>query len=253
MSKQTSGTVRRWANTSAMALGLLSNLAGCCPNAHQIAQAPPPPPEPCPAPATPPAPPPPPPPKCESLAETCRATKDTRLAVGDHAASFQVPDGWTYAKEPDQSVAISPDGKASIAFTEVASKQTKVLLDAVERLVARLEIDKVRLNLLQDRLKKPQHELEGGSVVTQLWEVDKKSQFGTEPKLKGTEEGTLLLAVTPLSSDQVLVGTAFVTTDAGDAHAPVVMQSVGSLAPLGATGTADSAPTPAPASANDSQ
>src|SRR5690606_42162164 len=53
MSKQTSGTVRRWANASAMALGLLSNLAGCCPNAHQIAQAPPPPPEPCPAPATP--------------------------------------------------------------------------------------------------------------------------------------------------------------------------------------------------------
>ena len=248
MSKQWSGLVRHWAG--ALTLGLLSSQAGCCPNAHQIAQPPAPSPEPCPAPPAPP-PPPPPPPKCESLAETCQATKDTRVAVGDNIASFQAPLGWTYAKEPEQSVAISPDGKAWLAFTEVPSKEPKVLLDAIERLVARLQIDKVRLNLLKDRLRKPQHKLESGAVVTELWEVDKKSQFGTEPQLKGNEQGTLLVAVTPLSPGQVLVGTAFVTADAGESHAPVVMQSVGSLAPLGTAEASEPSSASAPSNAND--
>ena len=102
----------------------------------------------------------------------------------------------------------------------------------------------MRINFLKDRLKKPQHKLQQGSIETKLWEVDKKSQFGTEPTINGTEGGTLLVAVVPLSPESVLVGTAFVTTPKGDSYAPIVMKSVQSLAPLGVTGSPAPSDTP---------
>lgn len=220
------------------ALSVLLSTSACCPNAHQQAQ-PPPPPEPCPAVAAA-EPPPPPPPKCESLDESCRSGTETRLAIGNNAATFRPPSGWTYAKEAEQSIAKAPDGKGWLAFTVTESEQPAVLLQSVEQLVARLSIEEVRTNFLKDRLKKPQHQLEAdGGVVTKLWEVDKKSQFGTEPQLEGKEPGTLLLAVTPLSEQIVLVGAAFVTTPAGDSYAQTVMQSVQSLAPIDVGGDAE--------------
>jgi len=99
-------------------------------------------------------------------------------------------------------------------------------------LVKRLQVDNVKVNFLRERLGKPQHKLEADGVVTKLWEVDKKSQFGTEPTLNGKGAGTLLVAVVPLAADNVLVGTAFVTAEAGETYAPLVMQSVQSLAPV---------------------
>jgi hypothetical protein len=175
------------------------------------------------------------------LHEKCEASLETRLAIGDNKASFQPPVGWTYAKEQEQSLAVSPDGDAWLAYAEVASEDRQVVLTRVEHLIARLNVSNVRTNFLKDRLKKPQHKLQQGSLETKLWEVDKKSQFGTEPTLNGTEGGTLLVAVVPLSPESVLVGTAFVTTPKGDSYAPIVMKSVQSLAPLGVTGSSDTA------------
>lgn len=225
-------------------VGLLCG-ASCCPNAHQTAAPPPPPPAPCPAPAAPP-PPPPPPPKCEALQEKCEASVDTQLAIGDNKAALQPPLGWTYAKEEQQSLAVSPDGDAWLAYAEVASEDRQVVLASVEHLIGRLNVTNVRINFLKDRLKKPQHKLQHGGVETRLWEVDKKSQFGTEPTLDGTKGGTLLVAVVPLATDSVLVGTAFVTTPKGDTYAPVVMKSVQSLAPLGAAASIGSSETTNP-------
>ncbi len=213
-------------------LALMLGPVGCCPNAHQIAQAPPPQPEPCPANA---APPPPPPPKCESLAERCEANEQTRVAIGDNAASFQPPLGWNYAKESGDSVTHSADGKAWLAFAEVDSSEQKQLLKAVQRLAERLEVDKIRIDLLKNRLRTPQHEIDARGVAIKLWEIDKKSQFGTEPVLNGSEPGTMLLAVVPLETARVVVGTGFVTTPAADTHAKSVMKSVQSLKPLGVT------------------
>jgi hypothetical protein len=159
---------------------------------------------------------------------------DTRLAIGDNKASLQPPLGWTYAKEAQQSVAVSPDGAAWLAYAETASEERPVVLASIEHLIARLNVGNVRINFLKDRLKKPQHKLQHGNLETKLWEVDKKSQFGTEPTLNGTEGGTLL------------VGAAFVTTPQGDTYAPIVMKSVQSLAPLGAIASTDSADTPSP-------
>src|SRR6187455_2091015 len=227
----------------ALSMGWLLMTGACCPNAHQTAAPAAPAPAPCPA-MPPPSPPPPPPPKCEALHEKCEASLETRLAIGDNKASFQPPVGWTYAKEPEQSLAVSPDGDAWLAYTEVASEDRQAVLARVEHLIARLNVTNVRTNFLKDRLKKPQHKLQQGSVETKLWEVDKKSQFGTEPTINGTEGGTLLVAVVPLSPESVLVGTAFVTTPKGDSYAPIVMKSVQSLAPLGVTGSPAPSDTP---------
>lgn len=174
---------------------------------------------------------------------------DTRLAIGDNKASLQPPVGWTYAKEAQQSVAVSPDGAAWLAYAEAASEDRQAVLASIEQLIARLKVSNVRINFLKDRLKKPQHKLQHGSVETRLWEVDKKSQFGAEPTLNGTEGGTLLVVVVPLGTETVLVGTAFVTTPQGDTYAPIVMKSVQSLAPLGVLATpetSESSDTPNP-------
>lgn len=232
-----------------LSVGWLLFAASCCPYAHQMAPPPPPPPAPCPAaPAPPPPPPspPPPPPKCEALEEKCEASADTRLAIGDNRASLQPPAGWTYAKEAQQSVAVSPDGAAWLAYAEAASEERQAVLASVEQLIARLKVSNVRINFLKDRLKKPQHKLQHNDLETKLWEVDKKSQFGAEPTLNGTEGGTLLVAVVPVGSHTVLVGAAFVTSPKGDTYAPIVMQSVQSLAPLGASAGAAAPDTPNP-------
>lgn len=229
----------KWSGFGAKVAGAIGvhmlwlNLA-CHPGNHQIAQPLPAPPPPCPAPTTttPPPPPPPPPPKCESLDERCVSDAETQLAIGDNAASFRPPIGWHYAKETEQSIAVSVDRKAWLTFTQVESETQQTLLNAVRQLVARLEVDKVRINFLRERLNKPQHKLDTSGVITRLWEVDKKSQFGAEPVINGDEGGTVLVAVVPLSADNVLVGTAFVTTPAGETYAPLVMQSVQSLVPL---------------------
>lgn len=165
---------------------------------------------------------------------------DTRLAIGDNNASFQPPLGWTYAKEQQQSIAVSPDKGAWLAYGEAVSEERQEVLASVERLLARLGVTNVRINFLKDRLKKPQHKLQHGGVETRLWEIDKKSQFGAEPTLNGTEAGTLLVAVVPLGTAGVLVGAAFVTSAKADTYAPIVMKSVQSLTPLGATASAGS-------------
>jgi hypothetical protein len=136
-----------------------------------------------------------------------------------------------YAKE-QQSVTRSPDGKAWLAFTNTSSDDSRDLLPSIESLVARLQVEGVNPKFLKDRLKKPQHEVEADGITTKLWEVDKKSQFGAEPMLRGSEAGTLLVAVVPVTDDNLVVGTAFVTTAMGDSYAPIVMKSVQSLRPI---------------------
>ena len=229
-----------FSSTGGLAAWLLLGFWGCCPGAHQMAQPPPPPPKPCPAVAAPETPAPPPPPKCESLDEKCEASADTRLAVGDNEASFVPPPGWLYAREPEQSIVVSPDSKGWLAFAQASSDSPKDLLATFDHLVGRLAVDKVRTNLLTDRIKRPQHELDGSGIVTKLWEIDKKSQFGTEPVREGAA-GTLLLVVVPMQQD-ALVGAAFVTADMGDTYAKLVMAAVQTLAPLGHEPSAAGAP-----------
>src|SRR5262249_19516629 len=162
-------------------------LASAC---HSRAPAAPPAPPPA-APTVEAAPPPPPPPKCESIAENCKALADTSLEVPEAALSFAPPEGWVYAREEGLSLAIAPGGTAALALTSAASEDRKPVIEAVEKLLTRLEIEDVSTKSLRGRLGKADEQLESGKLKIRLWEVDKRRQHGKSPQLKGKGQGTL--------------------------------------------------------------
>jgi len=196
---------------------------------HRAPPAAPPPPPPAAPTAEPAPPPPPPPPKCESMEEGCKAAADTELAVPDAGLSFVPPEGWLYARESGLSVAIAPGGTATLALAPAASDDRKAIVEVVDKLLKRLEIEKVNTKSMRNRLGKPDAKLESGKLTIQLWEIDKRRQNGKSPDLKGKGQGTLLLVVAPARDGQVVVGTGFVVQTDAESLAPVVMKSIQSL------------------------
>jgi hypothetical protein len=175
------------------------------------------------------APPPPPPPKCESLEESCKAASDTELELADTALSFAPPEGWTYAREDGFSVTIAPGGTATLALTAAPSDARTPVVEAVEKLLARLEIEDVNTRALRNRLGKSDGQLDNGKLTIRLWEVDKRRQHGKSPQLKGKGQGTLLVVLAPARDGKVVVGAGFVVTPDSESLASVVMKSIQSL------------------------
>src|SRR6185369_5853970 len=153
--------------------------------AATLAQAPPPPP-----PAAPP--PPPPPPKCEDLAENCSAGPETKLLVGDSGAWFTPPEGWHYARSPEGSIAVHPDGTAMMIL--MPSPDPNDMAPAVEAMVSQRGVKGLKVDKLKRRLKKPQQSLPAGEGSVDLWEVD-KAQQGEALSLGDKGTGTLLVLV----------------------------------------------------------
>jgi hypothetical protein len=179
-------------------------------------------------------------PDCGSTLKACKSQDQTRLAIKDTAGSFHPPNGWTYAKEAEQSVAFSPDRTAMLGFTVAASGARDDVILATKQLAERLHIRKVKYAWLTPRLKKTQHELPAGSHTIEMWEVNDSSQFGAAPKLEGELAGTFLLAVVTVEDQGVFVGTAFVTKPDGDEHAGAVMESLQTFRAEGAQSTGNS-------------
>jgi hypothetical protein len=212
---------------TALALGLVLAL-GACRKAPPAAP-PAPPPSPPPPVATAAPPPPPEPPKCLSLAEKCVAAADTQLDVATKGAWFKPPVGWAYAKEQTLSFAGAPDGFAAIAFAPAAGTKPDEIGAALEPLLVRLEVTKVKLKPFKRRLDKPDSvtQVEGSEV--RLWEVDKRQQDGQNPQMKG-KPGALLVVVATFA-EQPLLGAGFVVKPEGEVQAGSVMEAVQSLRP----------------------
>lgn len=205
-------------------LGTLLFVLACRHAAPPAVAPPPPPPDP---PAAAPAPPP--PPKCESVEESCKATSATELALPDAALRFAPPEGWIYAREAELSVTLAPDGTALLALTIAASDARTAVVEAVEKLLARLEIEDVNAKSLRNRLGKADEQLDDGKLEIRLWEIDKRRQHGKSPQLKGKGQGTLLVALAPASDGKMVVGAGFVVTPGSESLASVVMKSIQSL------------------------
>lgn len=192
----------------------------------------PPPPAPPPAPEPvkeepPPPPPPPPPPKCESLDEKCAGTETTNLVVGDKA-QVRPPVGWRYAREAKASVAVSDDGAGFLAFTLAAKDDPESVLAATNALLERLAVTDVKAPLLKTRLKKAQSTVNtSDGVVVKLWEIDRESHGGTDPKKDG-KPGAALLAVSTVGG-VVVVGVGYVTKAGAGTHVPSIMTTMKSL------------------------
>lgn len=199
--------------------------AGGC--RRQPARPPPPPPPRAPAPA--PAPKPSPPPSCKSLDQKCTARAATALQIGDGAATFQPPPGWTYARESEASVAIAPGSVGVMAFSTAATPWSRDTARTIDRLFNRLQITKVVHRSLRERLRRPQTKVASDSgLKVELWEVNRHRQFGRAPELGG-KPSSVLVIVSRLPGGHAVVGAAAVLKPGGDDKVPAIMQAVKSL------------------------
>ncbi|HEY3665921.1 MAG TPA: hypothetical protein VGL19_07980 [Polyangiaceae bacterium] len=199
---------------------VLASAGGCHP---KPVLAPPPPP------AAPPPPPPPPPPKCEALSESCIAAEGTALAIGDQGVIIEPPAGWKYAKLSDRSVAVSAEGKSLITAVEIATGTDAAVLDSLEKLTLATGIEKVKLDALKKRFKKPQITVDANGTPVDLWEISKTTSNGVNPELRETGVGTLLVFVARLAPDHVITGLGFVVVPEAEADAEKVMHAVQTL------------------------
>jgi hypothetical protein len=166
-------------------------------------------------------------PKCESLEEKCVAAAETRLIIGSSKVTVQVPEGWTYAKQETLSVAVPPEEDVALAFVESESDQPDKLLEAITPLLDELKITGVKLQALKPRLKKAQATMEAGSAPVSIWEVDKASNGGADPKMQD-EPGKLGVFVTTIDGT-VVVGAAFMQKKADAARGAATGQAVQTL------------------------
>jgi len=169
----------------------------------------------------------PPPPKCESLEEKCAAAADTQLDVGAKGAWFTPPLGWTYAREAERAIALSPDGNAALVLALAPGTKPEEVATTVEALLARLEVQRFKLPSLKKRLKDPESTVPVDGQELRLWEVDKRRQGGQNPEMQ-SKPGVALIAVAAFA-DQPIVAAGFVVKPEGEAHAAIVMQAVQSL------------------------
>ncbi len=221
-------------------LGLLAALAtgaGACNHKPWIiGPPPPPPPPPAPAPVAtpkppPPAPPPPPPaPKsCKTLDDKCEAKADTELAIGDGAAKFHPPSGWTYAEESGGPVAAEPGAEAMMGFSIASTSWPQDTGKAIDKLLDRFEIKKLVRSALKTRLgAHAQTKVDADGLEVQLWEVDKASQFGQAPEVND-KPSSVLAIVAKLPDNTAVVGVAWVLKPGGEDQVPAIMTAVKSL------------------------
>jgi len=168
-----------------------------------------------PTPAPPPPSPPPPPPKCEHLDEKCAATAETRIEIAQTGASFQPPEGWTYAKEEGLSVAVEPAAGAAIAFAPSAGAKPEALWGTFAGLLLRLKVTAVEHRALD--WARPQAKWMAGELPVKVWQVEKPSigwsPQKTDPLMDG-QPGALLAAVAEVREGLVVVGAGFLLRSA---------------------------------------
>ncbi len=155
------------------------------------------------------------------------ADADSRLALASQGASLRPPAGWAYAREPAASIALAPDGAAALGMTEAESNAPEKIVAALEPLLTRLAITKVKTKSLKSRLKKAQSELPADGITLQLWEVDKTQQ--NQDPVMHDGAGAALVLVAALPSGKAVVGVSFVVKPQGDPLVPAVMDSLKTL------------------------
>jgi hypothetical protein len=160
-----------------------------------------------------PAPPPPAPKACDSLAEGCVATADTRVAIGS-TWSIAPPPQWTYAKEADGTVART-DG-AVLALTTYDGRaakppKTKPRDEALEGVAKKIA---VTLPKKMTWPAKPARVLTVSDRELALHQIDGATQDG--------KKGALLI-VTSKPSEETLLGVGFVLeSDAKDSDRAIL-------------------------------
>lgn len=150
------------------------------------------------------------------------------LAIGDRGTSIAPPVGWNFAQQSDRSVAVGAEGKSFITAVEIASGAEVDVLEALQKLITASDIEKVKLEALKRRFKKPQITVDAGGTPVDLWEIS-KTTASVNPELPAKGSGTLLIFVARLAADRVVTGLGFVVVPDAEADAEKVMHAVQSL------------------------
>jgi hypothetical protein len=164
-----------------------------------------------------------------SIEERCATTAQTELEIGDKGAFFNPPPGWIYANLDSGPIALGRDEKSLISITLSASTAPNDVIESLTRLTIESQIDQVRFDALEKRLAKPQSTSDAGGTPIALWEIDKSTQTGPAPTLRGKGDGTLLVFVAPFAADRVLVGLGFAVVPDAQEDAALIMQAVQSV------------------------
>jgi hypothetical protein len=182
-----------------------------------------------PPPAAPQPPPPPvaaakPPPSCRSLDDHCLSTPDTHAPIQESGWSIVPPTGWTYAHEPDATVAASE--QASVAATVYESGNRKA--DAARRDAA-LELVLQKLGVTLPKKAK----IFARSKPDQVEEVAglKISLYQLDGAMRGGNPGSLLVFAAKLPSAGGLIGAGFVAESDTMNSDEAILSCVTSLLP----------------------
>lgn len=177
--------------------------------------------------AEPPAPERPPEPKCISLKEKCTASATTRIKVGTHGVTVKIPEGWTYAKEEEFTLALPPEADVAVGFTDGESTDPDKIIASIAPLLERMKITNVKMPALKMRLRKPQSTLDANGSPVGIWEVDKTANQGADPKIKDVA-GKLVVVAAKLDGS-VVVGAAFMIGTADEARGAAAGQAIQTL------------------------
>jgi hypothetical protein len=191
---------------------LLAGVVGAC-------SAPPRPP----APVAKPEPPPPPPKSCDTIADGCVATADTRSPIQTSGWSLAPPPAWTYAHEADGLVAKTAAASFAVIVRETGDKKT-----AMAKRTAALEQATHKLGL--GAPKKPPVWPAKPLKVVAVRDI-KVALYQFEGFKQDDKPGALLVFTTDLPEKSSLLGVGFVLeSDTSDAD-KAILTSVESLRP----------------------
>jgi len=165
-------------------------------------------------------------PKCEDLSEKCAAAADTQARIAHADSVFIPPEGWSYAQQPEMTVA-QPEGAPGVmAITayEAGKEEAKDREAQYQKLVGALEIT------LPEKAKKkyapkwdvPDGKKQTGNTEILLWQAKAAKRAG--------KSGYLLVLLTADPAGKKILGVAF-AEDGDDKTIGAISKSLETIGP----------------------
>ena len=143
-----------------------------------------------------------------------RRGREPRLEVGARGASFAPPVGWSFAREPERSIAIAPDGTAAVVFAPSLGTRQDEIFAVVQALVARLEISNLKTVSLKKRLDQPDTTLDAEGAGAPL--VGGRPEAAERRRAEDEVQAWRHAGVAAPFVDQPVVGVGFVVKPPGE-------------------------------------
>jgi hypothetical protein len=145
-----------------------------------------------------------PPPKCEALEEGC-VTKEIRGAIGNTTWTYAVPVGWTYARQPEGTIAVTPAAAIAFEVRDVPSKTKPPRDEALAAVVQRIGIELPKTKGKYTWPAKPDKTISVRGLAVALYQINGAT--------RAAKHGAVLVFTTMLPDGRLVVGAGFVADD----------------------------------------